>query len=666
MSKTEKTVRRFPAGPRPDASPSPSHPPERRPGGLRSRRAAAVLMGLLAGLPTFISPPGPFIGPPPPAVAPTQPPAENAPYTLFCAQYPGFCDDGAGILPNPAALSDHYQPTEATVTLQNPDGEEHPLQLINFHPTADQPHFLGVYDPENPDALRLPLLKKEPTTGAVYGFENRVATFVYDPNNPGVAEFYHSGSGRWYQIPAENNDPLSSFLSQLSDKTPSLNYNEDIPFAVEVLSAKNTNKEVSSAVFAGVGFLSESEREEYLEAFFQNNSLGLLRVRKPNNLGYLSIPVVVPNTTDVDPITFSQDVTQLIPEANIRNLGYKLNKNAGEQIKFVYIQNDRIYAVTTTGELYDITDPLAQKITPPTLAFRSSFGFFVDKNGNIVATDRHVFNQIAEFNPEDNTWNEFDEDQWKQLATPEQQNKVTMKEIQEILDALKISLDQVEIIYDENRVARFAVVTKGDFALPDAKLYIDILTKYPWLPKWANEEGVPFIMQDPTDTLLLKGNVVATLVKFNNTNSLNDILEDCVDRECIATKSLMLTYFSPTKIPRNTLGIIIKVKNDNNDNNEASALFTLIHEPSWLLAERNQVGGNTEEVVLLNYKYVGEVFRALSNREKISKNDKRLFENWAIQACTNTTQYLDNTFYGGRLNQEQHFQQCKEAFNSGK
>ncbi len=306
-------------------------------------------MGLLAGLPTFISPPGPFIGPPPPAVAPTQPPAENAPYRLFCAQYPGFCDDGAGILLNPAALPDHYQPTEATVTLQNPDGEKSSLQLINFHPTADQPHFLGVYDPENPDALRLQLLKKEPTTGAVYGFENRVVTFVYDPNNPGVAELYRSGW--WDKIPAENDDSLSSFLSQLPDKTSSLNYNEDIPFAVEVLSAKNTNEEVSSAVFAGAGFLSESERKKYLETFFQNNSLGLLKVRKPNNLGYLSIPVVIPNTTDVDPIALSQTVTQRIPEAKIRNLGYGLNKNAGGQIKFVYINdiNDRIYAASTTG-----------------------------------------------------------------------------------------------------------------------------------------------------------------------------------------------------------------------------------------------------------------------------------------------------------------------------
>ncbi len=479
-------------------------------------------MGLLAGLPTFISPPGPFIGSAPAGRCPNPTPCGKCALQAFLRPVSGLLRRRRGDFAQSRAFSDHYQPTEATVTLQNPDGEKSLLQLINFHPTADQPHFLGVYDPENPDALRLQLLKKEPTTGAVYGFENRVVTFVYDPDNPGVAELYRSGW--WDKIPAENDDSLSSFLSQLPDKTSSLNYNEDIPFAVEVLSAKNTNEEVSSAVFAGAGFLSESERKKYLETFFQNNSLGLLKVRKPNNLGYLSIPVVIPNTTDVDPIALSQTVTQRIPEAKIRNLGYRLNKNAGEQIKFVYINdiNDRIYAAGTTGELYDITDNLAQKITPPTLAFRSSFGFFVDENGKIVATDRWGFYQSAEFNPEDkdNTWNEFDEDQWRQLATPEQQNEVTTKTIQEILNALKIAPDQVQIITDENGVARFAVVTRRRFCLPDAKLYIDNLTKYLWLVKWVNEEGVRIlIIQDPADTYIVKRQgLAATLAKFNNTN----------------------------------------------------------------------------------------------------------------------------------------------------
>ncbi len=616
MSKTEKTVRRFPADLRPDTSPNPSHPPERRPGGLRSRRVAAVLMGLLAGLPTFISLPGPFIDPRPPAVAPTQPPAENAPYTLFCAQYPGFCDDGAGILPNTAALPDHYQPTEATVTLQNPDGEEHPLQLINFHPTADQPHFLGVYDPENPDALRLPLLKKEPATGAVYGFEGGVATFVYDPNNPGVAELYRSG--RWNQISAENDGSLSSFLSQLPDKTPSLNYNEDIPFAVEVLSAKNTNDEVSSAVFAGAGFLSESEREEYLEAFFRNHSLVFLRVRKPNNLGYLSIPVVIPNTTDVDPIALSQTVTQRVTEAKIRNLDYRLNKNAGEQIKFVYMQNDRIYAASTTGELYDIIGTLAQKITPPTLAFRSSFGFFVDKNGKIVATDRNGFYQIAEFNPEDNTWNEFDEDQWKQLATPEQQNEVTMKTIQEILDALKISPDQVEIIPDENGVARFAVVTKGDFALPDAKLYIDILKNYPWLVKWANEEGVPLIMQDPTEILFRKGSS-STVAVFYDPNHLNASFKNCADVNCMIETLVKLAGYGDLSrwSPRNNFVIILKNSNEYDPNYisfldpEGWALATFVHEATWPVVDRITSTPDISKVTLANYTYLPKVYEKI-------------------------------------------------------
>ncbi len=659
MSKTEKTVRRFPADLHPDTSPNPSHPPERRPGGLRSRRAAAVLMGLLAGLPTFLSLPGPFIDPPPPAVAPTQPPAENAPYTLFCAQYPGFCDDGAGILPNPAALPDHYQPTEATVTLQNPDGEEHPLQLINFHPTADQPHFLGVYDPENPDALRLPLLKKEPTTGAVYGFEGGVVTFVYNPDNPGVAEIYRSGW--WDQISAENNDPLSSFLSQLPDKTPSLNYNEDIPFAVEVLSAKNTNEEVSSAVFAGAGFLSESEREEYLEAFFRNHSLGLLKVRKPNNLGYLRLPVVIPNTTDVDPIALSQTVTQRVPEAKIRNLGYKLNKNAGEQIKFVYMQNDRIYAVSTTGELYDITDTLAQKITPPTLAFRSSFGFFVDENGNIVATDRNGFYQIAKFNPDNNTWNELDEHQWEQLATPEQQNEVTMKTIQEILDALKISPDQVEIIPDENGVARFAVVTKGDFALPDAKLYIDILKNYPWLVKWANEEGVPLIIQDPTDTLSEEG-LASTIAIFNSINRLNDVLKGCEDAKCTLTNLIhSLCVRGGRKPSRNDLGIIIK---DTSDSAKIFVLFTFIHEASWLTVDRNINPEDITEYNTSNYQHMSIVFKILVNKYQISKKDEMAFKNFMNEMCRFNTQWLHNRYGIPQLSPEEYLQICTQALNS--